>query len=202
MKQEPLALAGNGRQSCDRCFTEGTAKMLQRMIRLPNMAIAVMFALLVSACTTQLAPTYDQSLVDQLTGADKQTLTLFASVSGGSEAAEYAKYSSQYDNLIGTFGALKNQAQARPTPPLAKKLADQLSKFQILKDICGAEGDPGSCVNSSPSAIAEIVKTLSKMSETHKEKGLKKDIVKIFKGSYEISINQALTVETALKRPQ
>ena len=40
------------------------------------------------------------------------------------------------------------------------------------------------------------------MSETHKEKGLKKDIVKLFKGGYEISINQALTVETALKRPQ
>ncbi len=97
---------------------------------------------------------------------------------------------------------MKNQAQARPTPPLPEKLADQLSKLQILKDICGTDGDPGSCVNSSPSAIVEIVNTLSKMSETHKDKGLKKDIVKLFKGGYDISINQALTVETALKRPQ
>ncbi len=74
------------------------------MIRLPNLAIALMFALVVSACTTQLAPSYDQSLVDQLSSADKQTLTLFASVSAGSEASEYTKFSGQYDNLIGTFG--------------------------------------------------------------------------------------------------
>ena len=177
--------------------------MLPKVLRLPNVAIAVLLALILSGCQTQLAPAFDQSLVDQLIAADKKTLVLFSSVSDGSEAAEFSKFSGTYDDLVGTFGSLQNRALARATPPLAKKLADQLSKFDILKAICGgAEGDPGSCVNSSPSAIAEVVKTLSKMREIHKAKGLKKDIVKLFKGGYAISINQAMTVEAALKRGQ
>lgn len=177
--------------------------MLPKVLRLPNMAIAVLLALLLSACQTQLAPPFDQSLVDDLIKADKNTLILFSAVSGGSDAGEFSKFDSSYNDLIGTFGSLQNRAKARPTPTYSKKVADQLAKFEILRDICGgAQGDPGSCVNSSPGVLKKIVENLSKMRDIHKIQGLKKDIVNLFKGNYEIAINQALTVEAALKRAQ
>lgn len=177
--------------------------MLQNAIRLPNILFAFIVALTLSACTTQLAPAYDDALLQGLVKADEKALVLFSAVSNGSGKQEFREFSSRYDNLIGTFGSLQNQAKARATPPLAKKLAEQMAKYEILKDVCGGDtGDPGSCVNSSPSAMAEIINTLSKMRETHESQGLKKDIVKLFKGSYDISINQAITVETALKRTQ
>lgn len=177
--------------------------MLQNAIRLPNMVLALIVAFTLSACTTQLAPSYDDALLKDLIKADEKALVLFSAVSSGSDKAKFPEFAGRYDNLIGTFGSLQNRAKARVTPPLAKKMADLMAKYDVLKDVCGGEGgDPSACVNSSPNAMAEIVITFTQMRETHESQGLKKDIVKIFKGAYDISINQAITVETALQRTE
>ena len=133
--------------------------MLARVIKLPSAAVMVFLAFALAACQTQLAPAFDQSLVDGLTKADKKTLVLFSAVSAGSAKEKFPEFANRYDDLIGTFGSLQNRAQARPTPPFAKKLSNQLAKFSILEGICSADGDPGACVNSSPSALKEIIKT-------------------------------------------
>ena len=175
---------------------------LTRLRRLrPAPALVLAFGLILSGCMAQLAPPYDDALVKDLIRADEKALVLFSAVADGSEASEFPKFASQYEQLIGKFGSLQNQAEARPVPPLAARLSDQLSKYSVLRQVCGeAEGDPGSCVNSSPSALAQIVKNFTVMRSTHKTKGLPKDLVALFKNPYDISIHQALTVETALKR--
>lgn len=183
-------------------LTEKGGRPMTALIRNARPAWLIVFlGLMLSACQATLAPPFDQALVDDLGKADEQALALFTAVQDGSEASEFSKFAPRYETLIGKFGSLQNRADARPTPPLAKRLSDQLAKFEVLKAVCGSEeGDPGSCVNSSPSALKAIVGTLSKMRAVHKMSGLKKDIVALFKQDYDISIHQALTVEMALKR--
>jgi hypothetical protein len=161
----------------------------------------VWLGLLLAACQTQLVPAYDETLVADLVQADEKALVLFSAVGDGSDKAEFPKFAGQYEQLIGKFGSLQNRADARPSPPLAKRLAEQLAKYDVLKKACSdAQGDPGSCVNSSPRALGTIVENLTKMRATHKAGGLAKDVVPIFKNAYAISIHQTMTVEMALKR--
>jgi hypothetical protein len=170
-------------------------------IRSVPIILSALVMLALSACSVSLAPPFDQSLVTGLNSANTKALTLFSAVSTGSTAEKFPQYSSQYDGLIGQFGALRQQALARPIPPLAKKLADQLVKYKVLKEACGdAGGNPSSCVNSSPNGMLVIINNLTKMRDVHKASGLKKDIVAIFKNAHDISMSQALTIETALKR--
>ena len=67
-------------------------------------------------CTTQLAPDYDKTIVDGLTTANEQTLTLFASITSGVSRASFSAREPNYDLIIGKFDALRVQAMARPTP--------------------------------------------------------------------------------------
>ncbi len=175
-----------------------------RVMRRPlGLTLVLVLGAFLAACETQLAPPYDETLVEELTAADEKTLVLFSAVSDGSEASAFPQFAPRYEELIGKFGALGHRAEARPVPPLAQKLADQLAKYKVLREVCGGDqGDPGSCVNSSPSAINTIVENLSKMRQTHKATGLQEDAVALFENAYKISIQQALTVETALKRSQ
>jgi len=83
-----------------------------------SIAVAVLSAaiLLMTGCTVQLAPSYDTTIVDGLTSANEQAMTLFASVSSGTEGSPFSDREKTYNELIGKFGALRVQALARPTP--------------------------------------------------------------------------------------
>lgn len=156
----------------------------------------VLFALLLTACTIQLVPAYDQALVEGLQGTNTKTLTLFAAVDGGATVAEFSKYEERYADIIGNFDALRQRALSRQVPPLASRLA----KIKSIGSFCNSANDPTGCVNASPSSLAQIVALIRKMRARHKERGLQNDDVELFKTSYEPAISQALTVENALKR--
>jgi hypothetical protein len=179
-------------------------KRHEMTIRKQSLTVAItviVTCLFLAACTISLAPRYDPSLVEGLNSANQETLTLFSAVSAGSPKSSFPELSDQYDSAIGKFDALRLQATARATPPLAEKLADQLAKWEVIQEVCSGEtGDPNACVNASPSAMSAIVDNLSRMREQHQNNGLATDVVAIFKNAHEISIHQALTVETALKR--
>jgi uncharacterized protein (DUF2344 family) len=79
------------------------------------------------------------------------------------------------------------------------QLAAKLAKLRVVAELCGTD-DAAACVNTSPAAMAEIVATLERMRDVHRTGGLPDELRQGFKGGYQISIHQAMTVETALSR--
>lgn len=157
----------------------------------------LVLAIFLSACTIQLAPDYDPALVDGLDGANRSALTLFAAVESGSPQAEFDQFKPRYAELIGTFDALRQRAAARPIPPLAARM----SKLRIVRDFCDSESDPAGCVNASPLSLQRVLEVLRTMRDRHgSARGLAPDTVDLFRTDYKTAIEQALVVETALKR--
>ena len=166
------------------------------MLALLNRFFVFSAVLLLSACTIQLAPDYDEALVDRLDVANTQALTHFAAVQDGSPQEEFGQYENRYSMLIGEFAALKQRAETRQTPPLASKL----TKIKFLSTFCNVKVDASSCVNASPASLQSVIDVMSRMRRTHKNIGLTADLVTGFETAYETAIKQALTVERALKR--
>ncbi|MEO9600258.1 hypothetical protein [Parasphingorhabdus sp.] len=164
---------------------------------LAHRQLALFFALfLFSGCAIQLVPDYDQALLDGLNDANTEALTLFAQVESGSTAEEYPSHARDYAVLIGKFGALRQRAQSRYVPPLASRLAEK----KIIRDFCASETNPNGCLNASPASIGEILANIRRMRDLHRERGLQSGAVVAFRNRYDIQIDQALTVENALKR--
>jgi len=157
---------------------------------------ALLWVFVLTACTIQLVPSYDQALVEGLDQANTEALTLFAAVEGGSPASKFSEYEERYAELIGKFDALHQRAASRQIPPLAKRL----SKVNIVRDFCNSETDPTGCVNVSPAALDRVLMVLRKMRDKHRSSGLASDGVELSRGDYDSAIAQALTVENALKR--
>lgn len=156
----------------------------------------LMWAMLLAACTIQLAPDYDQALVEGLGESNAEALTLFASVETGSPASEFDDYDERYAELIGGFEALRQRAATRQIPPLARRL----SSLPSIAAVCVSESDPTRCVNASPVSLQEVLTLLRAMRDTHRSSGLAVDTVARFRDGYDTAIAQALTVENALKR--
>ena len=154
---------------------------------------ALLWMFVLTACTIQLVPDYDQALVEGLDQANTQALTLFAAVESGSPASEFGDYDERYATLIGTFDALRQRAANRQIPPLAARL----SKIRFVRDYCN---DAASCVNVSPASLERVLDVLRKMRDRHRSSGLAVDTVGLFRTDYNTAIAQALTVENALKR--
>ena len=157
---------------------------------------AFLWLFVLTACTIQLAPAYDRALVEGLDQANTETLTLFAAVESGSPAAKFGGYERSYAELIGTFEALRQRAENRQIPPLAKRI----SRISMVRDFCDSRTDPTGCVNASPASLRRVAEVLRKMRDRHRSNGLEPDVVGLFRTDYNTAIAQALTVETALKR--
>lgn len=164
--------------------------------RSPVIAFLFVILLLLSGCAIQLAPDYDEGLVDELNSVNVATLTLFAELEGGSPASAYAGHAEDYAGLIGRFEALRQRAKARYVPPLAAELA----RKKVFNSFCNGEDNPTACLNVAPESIGEILSNLRTMRDTHSAGGLDPGAVMLFRGRYDIEIDQALTVEQALKR--
>ena len=163
--------------------------------------VSVPLILFLTACTISLAPPGDKAFVAELNQANQQTLTLFSALEGGGARDSYSKYSKRYDEVIGAFGALETKARARPVPALGQKLITKIARRGRVAEICAAKGDDATgCVFATPKILIEIVETLSKMRDLHKSGRLFNGIVVLAKIDYEISIKQALVLETVLLR--
>lgn len=152
-----------------------------------------------SACTISLAPPGDPGLVEGLNDVNAEALALFSAVSGGASEASFAGLSDDYDQVIGGLDALRLRAEARDVPRLAGAVAERIEDWPGLAAACG--GDPTACVNASPASIGEAATTLRTMKADHADGGLEADRPPIYRGAYEASIKQALTIETALADP-
>ncbi len=151
--------------------------------------------LALAACTVQLAPDYDKTIVDGLTAANQDTTTLFAGLSAGVSASTFPDREKTYNSIIGKFDALRLEAKARPVPqPLLSHLFGStavgekpLPADQILK-------------SPTPDVLQNIVDTITTMRDEDKKQGLVAKRAESFKSEYELSIQQALVYEKALLR--
>ena len=157
--------------------------------------VAFLVSLPLSGCTVQLAPDFDKTIVDGLTSANEQTLILFASISSGTASSPFSAREVTYNSIIGQFDALRVEATARPTPqPLILKylgLGAHPSQASSATD---------HLTSPTPDILANIVDKLTRMRDQDKAGPMTADIIAIYKNSYELSINQALTYEKALQR--
>ncbi len=167
-----------------------------RFIHPARRIVATAFLLLVAACAIQLVPDYDPALLDGTNDANVAALTLFAQVEDGSPQSEYPLYSPRYADVIGKFEALRQSASARYVPPLAEQLAER----NILRDFCDTGENPAACLNVTPESMGEIVSTLRRMRQLHRDSGLEPVAVAAFRNRYDIQIDQVLTIENALRR--
>lgn len=151
---------------------------------------------LLSGCAIQLVPDYDQALLEGLNDANIEALTLFAEVENGSPVEEFPDHARNYAALIGKFGALRQRALSRYVPPLATRLSEK----KIIRDFCASATNPDGCLNASPGSIGEILANIRQMRDLHRARGLTGGAVVAFRNRHDIQIDQALTVENALKR--
>ena len=145
------------------------------------------------SCKTTLAPEYDKAIVEKVTATSEKTMSFIEKLSGGTSKEKHAEREKEFNELIGAYDALKLQAKARPLPKnTATKKINELLK---------AKGS-NSLSSDYPSAFAfeEISKTLRKMKEVDRTKGITPTAMEAFKGQIEIFLDQAITYESFLKR--
>lgn len=168
--------------------------MKNRMRTIMERFSAIAVLLLASACVTQLAPDYDQALVDRLNSTNEALMEFFASTSQGVNPSAFGERKPSYDSLIGKLDALIIQARSRPIPEnsVTEKVNAALEKrgVQILDD-----GD-----TPSASALQRISETMVKMRNTDQKQGVTAFEVTAFKGQVSIYMDQAMTYENYLQR--
>lgn len=148
-----------------------------------------------AACTVQLVPDYDQSLVNGLRSANERTQRFFAQLEEGGAASSFEQRRATYQDLIGTFDALRLEAASRPVPESA--VAERVAAG------AGLDVDPDAIdrlQNPTPGILAAIVDTLRQARTMDADGRLSPTAVEGLQRSYETSMMQALVFEKALQR--
>ena len=160
----------------------------------PAVLLALFSLQFFSACTTQLAPSYNKAIYDGLISLNPDIMTFFATTSAGTSKDTYSARASTYNSLIGRIDALVLQAKSRPLP--SSKVADEINR------ILSERGMPQNENSDAPSttALEKIAETMVKMRDTDKKQGITAFEVAAFKGQVSIYLNQALTYESFLDR--
>jgi hypothetical protein len=155
----------------------------------------LLIGLALAGCGLRLAPSYDRAIVDGLTRANEETMTLFASLASGAPNNTFAARELAYGALIGRFEALRLEAQVRPLPQTSLPVALVFGNNpQAEQRIAAATAAPTADI------LATIVRTVTTMRETDRKQGLLPVVVQGFKQEFTISMQQALTYEKALER--
>ncbi len=147
-------------------------------------------------CATQLAPAYDKNVADGLNASSVDAMTLFATMSSGTKAQDFATRADRYANLIGKLDALALAAGARPLPK--NKVTDSINRFLEKRGASVLSDDDAT--PPSAYAIRQISATLSKMRDTDQKQGVTAYEVIAFKGQASIYFDQAITYENFLQR--
>lgn len=163
-------------------------------------SLAVVLVLLsIAGCTTQLAPAYDQSVLDNLNAANKDIQTLFAKIGPGAAADTVKDRKDSYVKIVGELNALVIQIKARPSPVGAVNIQD-VNKVLADMKIAGIETDPKVTDTPSARSVQDEADSIGRM-RTHDEKyGLEGGALASFKGDATVYMTQAIAYETFLKR--
>ncbi len=152
------------------------------------------FAIGLLGCVKQLAPKYDAALFTGVTEVNVRIMSLFASVSAGTDSSTCEERVPLYNGIIGKVEALAMQSKARPVPE--NSVTDKVNAYLDSRGI-GAVNDG---VAPSADSLSEVSKQLSKMKQTDCKTGLKPIVVELFKNNVITSMDQAITYESFLQR--
>jgi hypothetical protein len=190
--------AGEVRGSCglqhDRVGAAERSVLLSAARALPVSVTLFILIAALSACAVKLAPSFDALIVQGLTKANERAMTLFASVANGASAASFPEREAAYNETIGAFEAVRLLAEARPNPSSGS------TQLIIFRRSRAAPGQGLAVDAPTPAILVTLIDTLTKMRETDRANGLSAGMVRIFKRSFEISMDQVLTYEKALER--
>lgn len=157
---------------------------------------ALLVALSLFGCATQLAPPYDKALVDGLYTVNTETMILLATASGGTKPDTFSTREEKYNALIGQLDALAILAAARPVPKnKVTEAINQLLEKRGSETVVEDDATP-----PSAHAIKKISETLSKMRDTDRKQGVTATEVQAFRGQAVIYFDQAITYENFLQR--
>lgn len=110
------------------------------------LSAAMLFA---SACTVQLAPPYDQSLIDGIRGVSNDIMEMYASTSMGVAKTTFGQRVDRYNQIIGRADALALQSQNRPVADSAlRDKAEQAIKQKLA-------------INPLPSSMSDDALTMA-----------------------------------------
>jgi hypothetical protein len=155
--------------------------------------------LLVPACTAQLAPEYDKSIVDGLATANTDMQALFATVDQGVDASTYqAARAAAYNRLIGELRALELSATSRPTPP--NDLLATVNQSLKARGQPSLAADPKFTDYPSARAMEDAADTITHMRDADRTAGLHGALIQAFTNQAQIYMAQAMTYENFLKR--
>lgn len=158
--------------------------------------LVMAFCLLLVGCAIQLAPPYDKTVIEGLSVANTETMTLLAATSNGTDKNSFSAREEKYNTLIGKLEALALSSGARPMPK--NKVTDTINK--LLEKRGGKPLDDDDSTPPSAHSIKKIADTLTKMRDTDKKQGVTAYEALAFKGQVIIYFDQAITYENFLQR--
>ncbi|WBU53574.1 hypothetical protein [Paracoccus sp. SCSIO 75233] len=151
-----------------------------------------------------LFPEFDAKIIEKIEETNDQAQVLFATVERGSSAAEFASLEPTYNEVLGGLSAVLLQVEARPQPETSERLINRIVGRERIQDLCRESedvpaDDPRACfLVVTPSALKEARKSISEMRNAHERLGLGPVLAENYRNLFNISIEQALTVEAAL----
>jgi hypothetical protein len=153
----------------------------------------------ISACTAQLAPQYDQAIVDGLNTTNRDIQVLFASIGSNATKASFPSREDSYRRIIGSLNALVIQVEARPTPSTSVNLKDVNAALARI-GVAQIANDPNFSDVPSARSIKNAADTIEHMQTADASSGLRGYAIKAFENQTNVYITQALVYETFLKR--
>jgi hypothetical protein len=159
-------------------------------------AIFLAAAGILGGCTAKLAPDYERAIVDGLTKANEEAMTLFASVSPSAPKGTFSKREASYNSVIGKFEAVRMQVSTRPVPDVNPFITRILN----VKQADGGQKQLEIPAAPTSEIVARIALGFTVMRDTDKAQGLPAMLVPGFKREYESLIELALTYEKQLQR--
>jgi hypothetical protein len=160
-------------------------------------AAAILILTAVAACTTRLAPAYDQTIVDGLASANRDAQTLFASIGSEATKESFPSRKDSYDHIVGSLNALAIQAKARPSPDVS--LTD-VNAALAHAGIPAIVNDPKFADVPSARSMSDAAETVQKMEATDASEGLHGNEIEAFENQTNVYLSQAIAYESFLKR--
>ncbi|MGZ2257443.1 hypothetical protein [Roseobacter sp. A03A-229] len=159
---------------------------------------------LLSSCTISLFPEFDAKIVERIEEANDQAQVLFATVERGSPASEFTSLEPTYNEVLGGLSAALLQVQVRSQPNISERILKKIVGKERIRDFCRENedvvaDDPRACfLIVTPLALGEARESIAEMKNAHERLGLGPVLAANFINLFNISIEQALTVEAAL----
>ena len=160
-------------------------------------AAAILILTAVAACTTRLAPAYDQTIVDGLASVNQDTQTLFASIGSEATKESFPSRKDSYDHIVGSLNALVIQAKARPSPDVS--LTD-VNAALAHAGIPAIADDPKFANVPSARSMSDAAETVQEMEAADASKGLHGNEIEAFENQTNVYLSQAIAYESFLKR--